>query len=99
MAAGESTVVVATFSIPTTFDPQTLSILSGFIQIDSSSGERLHSSYLGVASALRDTRVIDNTNQYDTNMTIRLIDQYGRTLTDGAGFNWDASNFPRISYR
>ncbi|KAJ8076315.1 hypothetical protein PM082_000736 [Marasmius tenuissimus] len=54
-----------------TRDPTTFPVFSGFIQIASSDAEEplVHVSYLGLAAALKDKRVIDDT---DTALGIRL---------------------------
>ncbi|KAL0072267.1 hypothetical protein AAF712_000029 [Marasmius tenuissimus] len=70
LSPGENKTITAVFT-PPQGDPTTFPVFSGFIQIASSDTEELlvHVSYLGLAAALKDKRVIDDT---DTALRIRL---------------------------
>ncbi|KZO98791.1 subtilisin-like protease [Calocera viscosa TUFC12733] len=61
---GTGTNISLTFTAPTGLDPATYPVYSGYIVVNSSSGESLHSSYLGVVGSVSEARILDNTDAY-----------------------------------
>ncbi|KAG8763401.1 hypothetical protein FRC12_008567 [Ceratobasidium sp. 428] len=57
--------ITLSFAFPNQTDPKTFPVYTGFIQAMSpDGGSMMHSTYQGVAAALKDTKVIDNTDTY-----------------------------------
>jgi hypothetical protein len=61
---GQSANVSLKFSPPPGVDESTLPVYSGYIAVKSDSGEELHSSYLGVAASLSNSKIIDDTDAF-----------------------------------
>ncbi|KAL4251464.1 Alkaline protease 1 [Abortiporus biennis] len=64
---GQIQELTAHFSQPKGIDSSLLPIISGFIQItntDNTTSESFHITYLGVASALKNVQVVDNTDTF-----------------------------------
>ncbi|KZO98808.1 subtilisin-like protease [Calocera viscosa TUFC12733] len=78
---GQALNVTLKFTPPTSLDPTTLPVYSGYIVVDSDADESLHSSYLGVAGSLASAQIIDDTDAYfGPGYTLPF-------LTDAAGYN------------
>ncbi|KZT62014.1 subtilisin-like protease [Calocera cornea HHB12733] len=78
---GQALNVSLKFIPPTAVDPTTFPVYSGYIMVESDSGESLHSSYLGVAGSLATAHIIDNTDAFfGPGNTLPL-------LTDATGIN------------
>ncbi|KZT61997.1 subtilisin-like protein [Calocera cornea HHB12733] len=61
---GTGTNISLTFTAPAGLDPASYPVFSGFIVVNGSSGESLHSSYMGVVGSISDIKMLDNTDAW-----------------------------------
>ncbi|KAG8698158.1 hypothetical protein FRC08_006099 [Ceratobasidium sp. 394] len=61
---GHSANISVSIVAPSRVDAKTFPVYSGFVQAKGSDGSSLHSTYLGVAAALKDMKLIDTTDWY-----------------------------------
>ncbi|KAK1216865.1 hypothetical protein PQX77_020500 [Marasmius sp. AFHP31] len=102
LVPGESKTITAVFA-PPQGDPTTFPVFSGFIQIASSNAEEplVHVSYLGLAAALKDKQVIDDT---DTALGIRLpaiVNSTGDVQEGPTNYTFSNAtrDFPTLAFR
>jgi hypothetical protein len=76
-------------------------VYTGFIQIQSVvNGEILHVSYQGVAAALKDLTVIDNTNTFFGNVTLpSIMNALGVPQLKPTNYTFVGNDFPILVYR
>ncbi|KAF8521827.1 subtilisin-like protease [Gautieria morchelliformis] len=93
--------VDVTITPPGNVDEKTFPVYTGFIQIQSViNGEILHVSYQGVAAALKDMTVIDNTNTFFGNVTLpTIMDGSGAPQVKPTNYTFVGSDFPTLVYR
>ncbi|KAF8524710.1 subtilisin-like protease [Hysterangium stoloniferum] len=93
-------IAVVNFSPPQNVDKTTFPVYSGFIQIQSTtSGETLHVAYQGLAAAMRDLKILDNTN---VNFKVPLpviLDAAGNPQVNATNYTFTNGDFPTLMYR
>ncbi|KAI0049847.1 pyrolysin [Auriscalpium vulgare] len=83
---------------PTTGDPTTFPVFSGFIKIQSET-EITHVTYLGLKGSLKDVQVVDNTDvTFGFNLPA-IINGAGDQQTDGVNYTFLGFNTPLSVYR
>ena len=96
---GEKKEVTVSFTAPTLTN-RTIPVYSGWIEVaGQETGECLSVTYLGIASRLKESKVIDNTDFLFGQPIPALIDSNGNIATKETSFNFKNGNFPRIFYR
>ncbi|KAI0775848.1 subtilisin-like protease [Trametes elegans] len=95
---GQTQEITAHISPPTGLDPSTFPVFSGFIQI-ANAEESYQVTYLGLAGALRDAQVVDDTDVFfGVNLPV-LTDPAGNFLTNTTNFTFAADDFPTVLLR
>ncbi|KAF8634300.1 hypothetical protein AX17_004252 [Amanita inopinata Kibby_2008] len=95
---GETTVVIATIFPPEHVDPATFPVFSGFIQIESGN-EALHVTYLGLAAALKDKQVVDNTPIFFGFVLPAILDSHDHVQHGPMNYTFLAANVPSVLFR
>ncbi|QRV93651.1 pyrolysin [Ceratobasidium sp. AG-Ba] len=96
---GQSANVALAFTPPTGLDAKTFPVYSGFIQAKGSDNSVLHSSYLGVAAALKDMKVVDNTDMlFGVKLPI-VNDKDGNPISGPTTYSMNGSDTPAVIYR
>jgi hypothetical protein len=91
--------VKVTFKVPNGLDPNTYPIYSGFITITGSNGEVLSIPYQGVASKMKDMKIIDTSNTtFGINLPI-IIDKSMVPHTEDKNWTFTGTDFPFLLYR
>ncbi len=90
--------VTANISPPTGIDPSTFPVFSGFIQIESAT-ETLHVTYLGVANALKNKQVTDNTSELFGVPLPALLDSNGNVQNGTVNYTFVGTDFPTLLNR
>lgn len=90
--------VTATITPPTGIDPSTFPVFSGFIQIESPT-ETLHVTYLGVANALKNKQVTDNTSELFGVPLPALLDSNGNVQNGTVNYTFVGADFPTVLSR
>ncbi|PVF93857.1 subtilisin-like protein [Serendipita vermifera] len=85
--------------LPPDIDPSTIPVYSGYIEVASQSGEVLTITYLGIASALRDATILDNTSELLGVKLPSLLDPQGDFTTTEQTYTFNDDKFPAIAYR
>ncbi|KAL5632826.1 hypothetical protein ACGC1H_005690 [Rhizoctonia solani] len=98
---GLSASVTLTFAPPTGLNASTFPVYSGYIQATGSDGTTLRSTYLGLAAALKDMRVVDNTTTlFGAGKKLPLIqDKNNQTVNGSATFTMQGTDCPLVLYR
>ncbi|EUC63183.1 minor extracellular protease vpr protein [Rhizoctonia solani AG-3 Rhs1AP] len=93
--------VTLTFAPPAGLDASTFPVYSGYIQATGSDGTTLRSTYLGLAAALKDMRVVDNTTTlFGAGKKLPLIqDKNNQTVNGSATFAMQGADYPLVVYR
>jgi hypothetical protein len=88
------------FHPPAGVDKTTFPVYSGFIQIESTT-EILHVAYQGVAAALKDLTVLDNTDTvFGAGVTLpTVLDSKGNAQTNATNYTFVGGDFPTLLYR
>ncbi|GJE92713.1 subtilisin-like protease [Phanerochaete sordida] len=95
---GQTQQITAHITAPTGVDPSLLPVFSGFIQVESAT-ETFHVTYLGVASALKDAQVVDDTDAFfGVNLPV-LTDPAGDFLTNATNFTFVGEDVPSLLMR
>lgn len=95
---GKTETVHVQFSPPADADATTFPVFSGFIEIASAS-ESFHVSYIGLAAALKDKQVVDDTDEF-FGVTIPLImDTAGDVQEGPENYTFTADDFPTLLFR
>ncbi|QRV96028.1 pyrolysin [Ceratobasidium sp. AG-Ba] len=96
---GQSGNISLAFTAPAGLDATAFPVYSGFIQAKGDDGSVLHSSYLGVAAALRDMQVLDHTNSY-LGYQVPFIANSNTSLAPApTTFSMRANDTPTLVYR
>ncbi|KAG8697411.1 hypothetical protein FRC08_006543 [Ceratobasidium sp. 394] len=96
---GSSAQVTLTFTPPAGLDAKTFPVYSGFIQAKGSDGFSLHSTYVGVAAALKDMKVIDNTDAYFGVKLPLVTDKNGDAINTTTTYSMKGNDTPAMIYR
>ncbi|KAG8737461.1 hypothetical protein FRC10_008164 [Ceratobasidium sp. 414] len=96
---GSNAQVTLTFTAPTGLDAKTFPVYSGFIQAKGSDGFSLHSTYLGVAAALKDMKVVDNTDSYFGVKLPLVTDRNGDPINSTTTYSMQGNDTPAVLYR
>lgn len=95
---GQTQEITAHITPPSGVDPSVLPVFSGFIQVESAT-ETLHVTYLGVAAALKDARVVDDTDVFFGVDLPVLTDPAGDFLTNATNFTFVGTDVPQLLMR
>lgn len=91
--------VMVVFEAPSGLDPKTYPIYSGFITITGSNGEILSIPYQGVASKMKDMKIIDTSNTtFGINLPV-IIDKNMVPHTEDKNWTFSGTDFPFLLYR
>ncbi|KAG9102642.1 hypothetical protein FRC06_001557 [Ceratobasidium sp. 370] len=96
---GSSAPITLTFTAPTGLDAKTFPVYSGFIQAKGSDGFSLHSTYVGVAAALKDMKIIDNTDSYFGVKLPLVADKNGDPINTTTTYSMQGNDTPVVLYR
>ena len=97
--SGRTEQVKVTFTAPSGLDPTTYPIYSGFIVVTGSNGEVLSIPYQGVASKMKDMKIIDNSNTtFGINLPV-IIDGNMVPHTEDKNWTFTGTDFPFLLYR
>ncbi|KAI0335098.1 subtilisin-like protease [Cubamyces sp. BRFM 1775] len=95
---GQTQEITALISPPTGLDPTTVPVFSGFIEI-SNAQESYQVSYLGLAGALKDVQVVDDTDVFfGVNLPV-LTDAAGNFITNATNFTFVGDDAPTVLLR
>ncbi|KAF8714638.1 Subtilisin-like protein, partial [Rhizoctonia solani] len=97
--AGSSASINVTLSSPTALDKTQFPVYSGYIRATGSDNSTLQSTYIGVAAALKDMKIIDNTNAYFGDVQIPVVvSALGDPVPSNgsAVFTMSASDYPIV---
>lgn len=95
---GQTQGLTVYISPPTDIDPTTFPVFSGFIQI-ANANESYQVTYLGVAGALEDVQVVDNTDIFfGTDLPV-LVDEAGNFQTGEENYTFVGDDFPSVLMR
>ena len=91
--------VRVTFTAPSGLDPKTYPIYSGFIVVTGSNGEVFSIPYQGVASKMKDMKIIDNSNTtFGINLPV-IIDGGMFPHKEDKNWTFTGTDFPFLLYR
>ena len=91
--------VKLTFQAPSGLDPTTYPIYSGFIIVTGSNGEVLSIPYQGVASKMKDMKIIDNSNtMFGVNLPV-ILDKNMVPHTEDKNWTFTGTDFPFLLLR
>ncbi|KAI0043794.1 pyrolysin [Auriscalpium vulgare] len=93
LGPGDTQTVNAKITPPAGVDASTFPVFSGFIRVQTAT-ETTHVSYLGLAAALKDARVVDNTNTTLGFALPTLIDSTGNPQTAPTNYTFNGTDFP-----
>ncbi|KAG9127742.1 hypothetical protein FRC07_010194 [Ceratobasidium sp. 392] len=96
---GSSAQVTVSFTAPTELDAKTFPVYSGYIKAKGSDGSSLQSVYLGVAAALKDMKVIDNTDAYFGTKLPLIADKDQNPVNSTKIFSMQGGDTPQVLYR
>jgi hypothetical protein len=94
----QSATITVNFSPPRNVDASTFPVYSGFIQLTSGT-ERLHVSYLGVAAALKNKQVLDNTDEFFGVPLPALLNAQGDLQDTPTNYTFVNGDFPAVLSR
>ncbi|KAI0663397.1 subtilisin-like protease [Cubamyces menziesii] len=95
---GQTQEITARITPPTGLDPTTFPVFSGFIEI-SNAEESYQVSYLGLAGALKDVQVVDDTDVFfGVNLPV-LTDAAGNFITNTTNFTFVGDDAPTVLLR
>ena len=95
---GQTQEITARITPPTGLDPTTFPVFSGFIEI-SNAEESYQVSYLGLAGALKDVQVVDDTDVFfGVNLPV-LTDAAGNFITNTTNFTLVGDDAPTVLLR
>ncbi|EJD54606.1 hypothetical protein AURDEDRAFT_179722 [Auricularia subglabra TFB-10046 SS5] len=98
LPAGGTGRVTVSITPPRGLDRKTLPVYSGFVQIKSPS-ETLKVSYLGLASALKDAQVVDNTDTFFGIVTPVIVDGDGNVQEGSRNYTFVGADVPSLLFR
>ena len=91
--------VKVTFKAPNGLDPKTYPIYSGFITVTGSNGEVFSIPYQGVASKMKDMKIVDTSNTtFGINLPV-IIDKNMAPHTEDKNWTFTGTDFPFLLYR
>lgn len=99
VAAGWTLPIMVTVKAPTGVDAKTFPVFSGFIQATGSDGSTLQTSYLGVAAALKDMKILDNTDAYFGVKLPLVADKDGNPINGSTTYTMKGTDTPLVIYR
>ncbi|KAI0358577.1 subtilisin-like protease [Trametes cingulata] len=95
---GQTQQITAHITPPTGLDPTTFPVFSGFIEI-ANAEESFQVTYLGLAGALKDVQVVDDTDVFfGVNLPV-LTDAAGNFLTGPTNFTFVGDDAPTVLMR
>ena len=83
---------------PVGVNASTFPVYSGFIQLQSGT-EQYHVTYLGVAAALKDKQVLDNTSEFFGVPLPTLLDSTGNVQNGSTNYTFIGDDFPTFLVR
>ncbi|KAF7315418.1 Pyrolysin [Mycena indigotica] len=95
---GQSHEVAVTVKAPTGDEAASLPVYSGYIYV-SSANEIVHTSYLGVAAALKNTKVVDNTDIFFGVQLPTILDSTGNPQKGAVNYTFVGDNAPTLLWR
>jgi len=95
---GQEEIFSVTFFPPKGVNASALPIFSGFIQITSAT-ENLHVSYLGLAAALKNQQVVDNTDEFFGFETPAIINGNNDVQDGPETYTFVGDDFPTVLFR
>lgn len=97
--SGQHQVVTATFTAPK-FTDHSIPVYSGWIEVaGQENGEVLSVTYLGIAANLKESKVIDDTDDTFGKQIPALLDAEGNMVADETSYNFQNGNVPSVLYR
>ncbi|KEP44960.1 minor extracellular protease vpr protein, partial [Rhizoctonia solani 123E] len=99
--AGSTVSVSVTFNPPVGLDPATFPVYSGYIKATGSDNTTLQSTYIGVAAALKDAKVLDDTDAYFGVKLPLLMDGEGEPVPSNGSiiYTMQGNSTPLVIYR
>lgn len=95
---GQTQTIFAHITPPKAVDATTFPVFSGFIDITSAT-EILHVTYLGLAAALKDKQVIDDTDEFFGVPLPAVLDSVGDVQVNATNYTFVGDDFPTILFR
>ncbi|RPD78695.1 subtilisin-like protease [Lentinus tigrinus ALCF2SS1-7] len=95
---GQTKTVTVNITPPKGLDAKTFPVFSGFIQL-SNGNESYQVTYLGLAAALKDMPVVDNTDVFFGVDLPTLVDGQGNFFSDPENFTFAGADFPSVLMR
>ncbi|KAG8936970.1 hypothetical protein FRC02_009107 [Tulasnella sp. 418] len=96
--AGQTGIVIATITPPSGLDAKTFPVYSGHVRV-STTTEDLIVSYLGVAAAMKDMKVLDETPYYfDVPLPV-VLDGSGSPQSEPTNYTFQGDDWPLLLYR
>lgn len=95
---GQTRTVSVSILPPPGIDATTFPVFSGFINIQSGS-DQTHVSYLGVAAALKNKQILDNTNQLFGFNLPAILDANSNPISGPTNFTFAGNDFPTLVTR
>ena len=95
---GQTQLVTVQIKPPTGLDATVLPVFSGFIQVESAT-ETFHVTYLGLAAALKNAQVVDNTDTFFGEKIPAIVDANGNFITGPQNFTFNSTDFPSVVMR
>ncbi|KAG8791007.1 hypothetical protein FRC12_010397 [Ceratobasidium sp. 428] len=97
---GSTAQTVLSFTAPNQTEAKAFPVYSGMILATSSDGcPMLHSTYLGVAAALKDMKVVDNTDAYFGEKLPLVTDKNGDPINSTTTYSMQGNDTPAVLYR
>ncbi|EJF57652.1 subtilisin-like protease [Dichomitus squalens LYAD-421 SS1] len=95
---GQSQRVTVLITPPTGLNASDFPVFSGFLEI-SNAQESYHVTYLGLAAALKNAQVIDNTDSFFGAKIPAIADASGNFITGPQNFTFNSTDFPSLVAR
>lgn len=90
--------VTVSITPPKGVDASTFPVYSGFIQLQSGS-EQYQVTYLGVAAALKDKQILDNTSEFFGVPLPTILDSTGNVQNGTTNYTFVGDDFPTVLLR
>jgi hypothetical protein len=95
---GQTQKLTAHFSAPAGTDPKTFPVFSGWIQL-TSADEALQVAYMGVAAALKDKAVVDDTDEFFGFKLPAVLNATGDPQTVPTNYTFAGADVPNLLFR
>ncbi|KEP45178.1 minor extracellular protease vpr protein [Rhizoctonia solani 123E] len=101
VSAGSTVSINITFNPPAGLDPATFPVYSGYIKATGSDNTTLQSTYIGVVAALKDAKVLDDTDAYFGVKLPLLMDGEGEPVPPNGSviYTMQGNSTPLVIYR